>query len=136
MYLLDTNACIRVLNGSSERLVTRLRSHAPSEVRLSSVTRAELLFGARRSARVAENLRLLASFFAPFVSLPFDDACAERYGVVRASLAAAGKPIGPNDLLIAATALAHDLTLVTHNVREFSRVPELGIEDWERPPAT
>jgi tRNA(fMet)-specific endonuclease VapC len=99
---------------------------------VSSVTRAELVYGARRSARVAENLRVLASFFAPLVSLPFDDACAEQYGALRATLAAAGRPIGPNDLLIAATALAHDLTVVTHNVREFSRIAGLKIEDWER----
>jgi len=131
MYLLDTNACIRVLNGSSAALVSRLRSHAPSELRISSVTRAELLYGARRSARVAENLQLLATFFAPLVSLPFDDACAEEYGALRASLAASGRPIGPNDLLIGATALAHDLTLVSHNVREFSRIPGLKIENWE-----
>ena len=131
MFLLDTNACIRVLNGSSGPLVARLRSHAPSEVRISSVTRAELLYGARRSGRVAENLRLLAAFFAPLVSLPFDDACAEHYGALRASLAAAGRPIGPDNLLIAATALAHDLTLVTHNLREFSRVAGLKVEDWE-----
>lgn len=133
MYLLDTNACIRVLNGSSGPLVARLRRHAPSEIRISSVTRAELLYGARRSARVGENLRLLSAFFAPLVSLPFDDACADQYGALRASLAAAGKPIGPNDLLIAATVLAHDLTLVTHNTREFSRIAGLKIEDWEQP---
>ncbi len=78
MLLLDTNACIKVLNGSSAPLVARLRNHAPSELRVSSVTRAELLYGARRSARVAENLRLLAAFFAPLVSVPFDDACAEQ----------------------------------------------------------
>jgi len=133
MYLLDTNACIRVLNGSSAPLIARLRTHAPSEIAVSSVTRAELLYGARRSARVADNLRLLEVFFAPLTSLPFDDACAGEYGAVRAALAAAGRPIGPNDLLIAATALAHDLTLVTHNVREFSRIPALKIDDWEVP---
>lgn len=132
MYLLDTNACIRILNGSSEPLVAQVRRRAPTEIRVSSVTRAELLYGARRSARVSENLAVLAFFFAPLVSVPFDDACAEQYGVLCAMLAAAGRPIGPNDLLIAATALARDLTLVTHNVREFSRVAGLKIEDWER----
>ena len=132
MYLLDTNACIRILNGSSDRLVAHIRGHAPTEIRISSVTRAELVYGARRSARVSENLAVLAAFFAPLVSVPFDDTCAEHYGAVRASLAAAGRPIGPNDLLIAATALACNFTLVTHNVREFSRVAGLKIEDWER----
>ncbi len=132
MYLLDTNACIRMLNGTSAPLIAEVRRRAPTELRLSSITRAELIYGARRSARVSQNLSLLSAFFAPFISLPFDDACAEHYGAVRAALTATGRPIGPNDLLIAATALAHDLTLVTHNVREFSRIAGLKIEDWER----
>jgi len=131
MYLLDTNACIRVLNNTSQRLVTRLRAEDPSAIRLSSVTKAELLFGARNSSRVAANLRLLDRFFAPFVSLPFDDQCAEYYSVVRADLAARGQLTGPNDMLIAATARAHDLILVTHNTGEFSRVVALKVEDWE-----
>lgn len=131
MYLLDTNACIRILNNSSAPLVARLRAEDPSIIRLCSVTKAELLFGARRSARIAANLRLLERFFAPFVSLPFDDRCAEHYAAIRAELAGRGKPIGPNDLLIAATARAHDLVLVTHNTREFSRVVGLRIDDWE-----
>ena len=131
MFLLDTNACIRVLNGSSAPLVARLRRCSPAEIRVSSVTRAELIYGARRSARAAENLQVLAAFFAPLVTVPFDDACAEQYGTMRAALAAEGRPIGPNDLLIAATALAYDLTLVTHNLGEFSRVAGLKFEDWE-----
>ncbi len=131
MYLLDSNVCIRILNGSSQPLTERLRSHDPSEIRLCSVVKAELLYGARHSQRVAENLRLLARFFDAIISVPFDDPAAERYGSVRAELAAVGKPIGPNDLMIAAIALARDLTLVTHNVKEFSRVAGLRFEDWE-----
>ncbi len=131
MYLLDTNACIRILNDSSVNLVGRLRLHQPSEIRLSAITKAELLYGARHSERVSENLRLLSRFFEPFACLPFDDACAEHYGMIRADLAARGQTIGPNDLLIAATARAHDLTLVTHNVREFSRIVGLKLDDWE-----
>jgi tRNA(fMet)-specific endonuclease VapC len=131
MYLLDTNACIRVLNNSSAPLVSRLRQEDPSSIQLSSVTKAELLFGARNSARVASNLRLLERFFTPFLSLPFDDRCAEQYAAVRADLTAQGQIIGPNDMLIAATARAHDLILVTHNTREFSRVVGLKVEDWQ-----
>ncbi len=131
MYLLDTNVCIGLLNGTSALLATRLRSQAPSELALCSIVKAELVFGARRSSRVAENLRLLERFFAVFASVPFDDACAERYGVIRAELEASGTPIGPNDLLIAAVAQANGLTLVTHNVNEFSRVAGLALEDWE-----
>lgn len=131
MYLLDTNACIRALNGSSAALVERLGEAGPSEIRLSSIVKAELIYGARRSRRVADNLRLLQRFFNAFVSLPFDDRCAEECGLIHADLARSGTPIGPNDILIAATARAHDLIVVTHNVREFSRVVGLQIEDWE-----
>ena len=131
MYLLDTNACIRILKGTSPALVERLRFISRTQVRLSSVVKAELLYGARKSGRIADNLRLLQEFFSTVASLPFDDRCAEEYGVIREELERAGTPIGANDLLIAATARAHDAVLVTHNVREFSRVADLRIEDWE-----
>lgn len=130
-YLLDTNACVRLLSGTSPSLVASLTQHAPSEIRMSSLVKAELYFGARRSNRVEPNLKLLANFFASFTSIPFDDRAAERYGQVRADLSRMGRPIGPNDLLIAATALAHDLVLVTHNTEEFARVAGLRWEDWE-----
>jgi tRNA(fMet)-specific endonuclease VapC len=90
-----------------------------------------LLYGAYRSARQEDNLRLLATLFQLFKSLPFDDAAADAYGRIRADLTARGTPIGPNDLMIAAIALAHHLILVTHNVREFGRVEGLHLEDWE-----
>jgi tRNA(fMet)-specific endonuclease VapC len=131
MFHFDTNACIRILNGTSEVLVDRLRETPRSALRISSIVRAELLYGARRSTRIAENLRLLDRFFESIASVPFDDLCAVEYGLIREELDRAGTPIGPNDLLIAATARAHNAVLVTHNVREFLRVPELRIEDWE-----
>ena len=131
MYLLDTNACIRILNGTSPSLAERLRFVPRSQLRLSSVVKAELLYGARKSSRVAENLRLLERFFNTIASLPFDDGCAEEYGLLREELDRAGTPIGANDLLIAATARAHHAVLVTLNVREFSRVADLRLEDWE-----
>lgn len=131
MYLLDTNVCIRLLNRSSKKLALRIRQEDPASVCLCSITKAELHFGARHSAKVSENLALLERFFAPLVSVPFDDLCAEHYGAIRAELAGRGKPIGPYDLQIAATARAHDLTLITHNTREFSRVIGLSVEDWE-----
>ncbi|HEV7239241.1 MAG TPA: type II toxin-antitoxin system VapC family toxin [Thermoanaerobaculia bacterium] len=131
MYLLDTNACIRILNGTSPPLIERLRTVPRSQMRLSSVVKAELLYGARKSSRVAENLRLLERFFETITGLPFDDRCAEDYGLLREELDRMGTPIGPSDLLIAATARAHRAVLVTHNVREFSRVAELRVEDWE-----
>lgn len=135
MFLLDTNACIRVLNGSCPALVDRLRVHDPGEILIASVVKAELLFGARKSRRVEHNLALLSRFLAPFRPAQFDDACAEHYGLLRADLERAGQPIGPNDMLIAATARAHDAVLVTANTKEFRRVVGLRVVDWEAPPA-
>jgi tRNA(fMet)-specific endonuclease VapC len=100
-------------------------------VKLSAIVKAELVFGARKSARPADNLRVLHDFFEPFVSLPFDDSCTAPYGTIRQELERLGKPIGPYDLMIAATAIANDLTLVTHNTDEFGRVVGLRYEDWE-----
>lgn len=134
-YLLDANACIRILNNSSSNLVERLRRHQPSEIIVCSIVRAELIYGARKSSRVSENLELLARFFEPLGSLPFDDESAEHYGIIRTELERAGTPIGPNDLLIAATARAHGLVLVSHNLKEFRRVNGLKIEDWEEGPS-
>ena len=131
MYLLDTNTCIHLLNGSSDAVVDQMRSRPPSEVALCSIVKAELLYGARHSDRVEENLGLLDQFFTPLASLAFDDRCAEEYGLVRAQLAVQGSLIGPNDLIIASIARAHDATLVTNNVREFNRVAGLRLTDWE-----
>ena len=130
MNLLDTNTCIHFLNGSNQAVADQIRSRPPSEIALCSIVKAELLYGARHSGRVAENLRLLDRFFIPLTSLPFDDRCAEEYGLIRAQLAAQGSLIGPNDLMIAAIARAHDTTLVTHNIREFNRVVGLRLTDW------
>ena len=131
MYLLDTNVCIAVLNGSSQPLIARLQSHNPGDILLCSIVIAELIYGAYHSSRAADNLRLLDRFFEPFISLPFDDACCDAYGRIRSDLARNGTPIGPNDLLIASTAVANDVTLVTANSKEFGRVAGLRIENWE-----
>ena len=135
-YLLDTNTCIRFLNPRSSAVPSHLAAVHQEEVAICQIVKAELYFGAYKSARRDANLALLAKFFNQFVSLPFDDVSAEAYGRLRAptwraELARQGTPIGPNDLMIAAIALAHDLTLVTHNTAEFSRVPGLRLEDWE-----
>lgn len=131
MYLLDSNACIGILTGRSRPLVRRLRQVSQTKIALCSIVKAELVFGARKSRDVAANSRTLRRFFAPFPSYPFDDRCAETYGNLRAELERSGSPIGGNDLLIAATAVANDLVLVTHNQREFSKVVGLELEDWE-----
>jgi tRNA(fMet)-specific endonuclease VapC len=91
------------------------------------------MYGAYRSSQAAENLRLLNRFFEPFISLPFEDACCDAYGRIRSDLARSGTFIGPNDLLIAAIAVANNLTLITANQNEFSRVSGLSIDNWEIP---
>jgi tRNA(fMet)-specific endonuclease VapC len=133
MFLLDTNTCIRLLNEAQGDVQRHFLAHGPAELRLCSIVKAELLYGARHSQRVEQNLELLKRFFAPLESFPFDDRSAEEYGRLRHVLASQGKPIGPNDLMIAAIALANDLILVTHNSDEFLRVPGLRMVDWERP---
>lgn len=132
-YLLDTNACVRVLNGTSRAVIERFHRETPATVALCSIVKAELLYGARKSRLVAQNLANLERFFAPIHSFVFDDASSEQYGLLRADLDRAGTPIGANDLMIAAIARQHDLTVVTHNVDEFTRVVGLRVEDWELP---
>jgi tRNA(fMet)-specific endonuclease VapC len=131
IYLLDTNVCIHLLNEKHPAILQHFRQHGPANIAMCSVVKAELLYGARRSQRIEANLQLLKVFFAPLKSLPFDDECAEHYGQIHADLLAQGKPIGPNDTLIAAIARAHEATLITHNTGEFSRVAGLRMEDWE-----
>ena len=130
-FLLDTNTCIQYLNGRSTQVRDRLHSKAPGDVALCSVVKAELFYGALRTRNPQRTLALLGTFLARFQSLAFDDRCAELYGRIRARLTELGTPIGPNDLLIAAIALAHSAVLVTHNTREFGRVEGLLWEDWE-----
>jgi tRNA(fMet)-specific endonuclease VapC len=130
-HLLDTNACIRLINRSPGAIVERLRAHTPKSIHLSAITKAELFYGARHSKRVKENLQLVTRFCKPYQCLPFDDLCAEHYGLIRADLVARGENVPPMDLLIAATARAHDLILVTHNLRDFAPIIGLKLEDWE-----
>lgn len=119
------------MEGRSLALANRFRTHSRDEISVSSVTKAELVYGVYKSRRVAENLRRIQTFLAPLQSYAFDDACVDHYGRIRVELQRQGRPIGGNDLLIAAIALTHSLTLVTANTREFSRVIGLRIENWE-----
>lgn len=130
-YLLDTNVCVMYLNGESMTVRRQLQAMDLEEVAVCSVVKAELFYGAMRSVNPDESWRKQQRFLEVFVSLPFDDIAALIAGRVRAQLAASGTPIGANDLLIAAIAIANNLTLVTHNTREFSRVSELRMEDWQ-----
>jgi tRNA(fMet)-specific endonuclease VapC len=131
IYLLDTNACIIYLNRPISGVRRRLTMLLPQDVAVCSVVKAELFYGAMRSNNPTRTLTLQEAFLNSFVSLTFDDAAARIFGIIRAELADMGTPIGPYDLQIAAIALANNLILVTHNVREFSRVNGLQMQDWE-----
>lgn len=109
----------------------RLTTISPNDVAVCAIVKAELFYGAMRSHNPSKTLAEQEKFLKLFVSLPFDDAAANIFGTIRAELAAIGTPIGPYDLQIAAIAMANDLILITHNVREFSRVNGLKFEDWE-----
>jgi tRNA(fMet)-specific endonuclease VapC len=127
-HLLDTNAVIALLKGLTA-VRARLRLLPPDAVAISSIVSHELFFGAHRSQRKAQNLEQVEALRFPV--LAFDQEDARQAGELRAALAAAGTPIGPYEVLIAGQALARGLTLVTHNVREFRRIPSLAQEDWE-----
>jgi tRNA(fMet)-specific endonuclease VapC len=124
-YLLDTNTCIRYLSGRSQGVIDKIHSTLNDEIALCSVVRAELYYGAERTRNPIKTFARLEEFLMLYKSLPFDDECASVYGRIRARLARVGIPIGPNDLFIAATAVAFGAVLVTHNTREFSRVEGL-----------
>ncbi|MDB9473536.1 type II toxin-antitoxin system tRNA(fMet)-specific endonuclease VapC [Dolichospermum circinale] len=131
IYLLDTNTCIIYLKGKNIHLKEKLDSISISEIAVCSIVKSELFYGAMRSAKPDSNLKLQQGFLDKFVSLPFNDEAAIIFGNIRAELTSKGTPIGGYDLQIAAIALANNLILVTHNTREFSRIPELQLQDWE-----
>ncbi len=134
-HLLDTDSCVNHLRfGARSKVTTRLDVMPAGSVVICSVVTAELLYGAWRSAQVGRTLVEVQAFCGRFLSLPFDDAAADEYGKLRAHLASTGAIIGPNDLMIASIALARGLILVMHNIREFSRVPGLVVEDWQAGP--
>lgn len=131
-FLLDTNTLIYVFNERPEHqaVLERFDQEEPEDLLVSSITFAELRYGVARSRRRQANLRTLREAFAALNVVPFDTRAADAYGQLRAELEAAGRPIGLLDTLIAAHALSLDLTLVTSNEREFSRVRRLRTEDW------
>ena len=131
--LLDTNICVWLIRRRSPAALARLKAVAREGVALSTITLAELEFGAAKSSQPVLARQALERFCAPFDLLPFSASATRVYGQLRAYLEAQGKPIGPLDTLIAAQALAAGAILVTNNRREFARVPQLPVEDWLTP---
>ena len=131
MFLLDTNILVDFLRGRLPLTRADLEASDPSRFKISAVVEAELRYGAAHSRFPERNLALVERLIAPFEVLPFDSAAAREYARIREELAREGQLIGPNDLLIAATASATGATLVTNNLREFRRVRGLAVESWE-----
>ena len=128
-HMLDTNICIYVIKNYPPKLRETF-NRLSEQLCISSITLAELFFGAEKSARVSENLRAVEEFVARLDVLAFSPKAAAHYGQIRAEAERAGKPIGPYDMLIGAHARAEGLTLVTNNAREFRRISGLRVENW------
>ena len=130
-YLLDTNTCIRYINGRAPQIRVHMQTISDSDIVISTITKGEMYAGSGRSQTPERSRVKQDAFFIRFASLPFDDAAASEFGRIRAALELAGTPIGPYDMQIAAIALVHGLIIVTHNTTEFGRIAGLQIEDWE-----
>ncbi len=128
-YMIDTCICIYAMNGRMG-VMDEWLNHEQGEICISMMTYAELRFGIEKSKRREENLAKLQEFLEGVRILDFDGLAADEYAKVRRYLSEKGEPIGDRDMMIAAHANSLDLTLVTHNVREFARVPGLEVADW------
>ena len=129
-YMLDTNICIYIMKQKPEQVLQRFKTELDDGICISSITLAELEYGMQHSSNPVKNEQALLRFLAPLNIIPFGVAAASEYGAIRAYLQGQGTPIGPLDMLIAGHARAEKMILVTNNVREFERVPDLEIENW------
>ncbi len=131
-YILDTDICIYTIKKKPEQVLKKLAKLASTDIVISAVTLSELIYGAEKSQHKEKNLEALTGFLVPINILPWDESAAKRTGEIRAVLEKSGKVIGPYDLQIAGQALSLNLTLVTNNEKEFSRVKGLKIENWAK----
>ena len=129
-YMLDTNICIYAIKHKPEKVFQKLQEVEPEDVYVSSVPYAELVHGVEKSAAVEKNRLALYMLLANIEILDFDVDAADCYGKIRADLEKKGTPIGPLNMMIAGHAQSRGYTVVTNNVKEFSRVSNLKIENW------
>jgi len=132
-YLLDTNICVFVIRQKPQIVVQRFQQNQPDDLGISTVTLAELRYGADKSSNPSKNHNALDAFLVPLEIASFDAQAADLYGKVRADLESRGVPIGPLDTMIAAHALSLNVPLVTNNTGEFTRVTGLNVQDWTTP---
>ena len=128
-YLLDTNLVIYVIKRRPVEVLGLFNENA-GRMAISAITLAELIHGAEKSTRVAQNLAVVDDFASRLEVVPYTSRASQHYGAIRAVLERAGRPIGVNDLHIAAHARSEGLTLVTNDLAEFERVPGLLTENW------
>jgi len=131
-YFLDTDICIYALKGLYPAIERHLRSLVPAEIKVPSIVKAELYYGAEKGQNPPRTLAAIERLLLPFEIVAFCGRSAESYSRIRSDLEQRGKPIGPNDLIIAATVAANDGVLVTHNIQEFRRIKGLRLADWTR----
>lgn len=131
-YLLDTDICIYIIKKKPEQVLKKLVKLNPENIAISTVTLSELVYGAEKSQHRERNLEALTGFLVPFDVLPWDENAAKSTGEIRAIFEKSGKVIGPYDLQIAGQALSLNITLVTNNEKEFSRVKGLKVENWAK----
>ena len=129
-YMLDTNICIYAIKHKPEKVLEELQRHDPSDVCISAVTYAELIHGVEKSAAIEKNRLALSLLLANIEIFDFDAKAADCYGKIRTELEKKGSPIGPLDMMIAGHARSLEFTLVTNNMKEFSRVSGLRMENW------
>ncbi len=129
-YLLDTDTCIYILNGPTPTLRARFEKEGAADLGISTLTEAELCYGALHSSKPEKNRERVEILTAPFVKLPFDSEAAAAFAPIKEDLMRRGKPIGVIDTLIAAIAKSRRLVLVTHNLKHFRQIPDLAVEDW------
>jgi tRNA(fMet)-specific endonuclease VapC len=130
MYLLDTNICIYIINNNPRGMVEKIKQYDPSEIKLSSISLAELEYGIVKSKHKEKNRTALIDFVSAFDIIPFTDEDAEIFGIIRADLEKRGQIIGPYNMQIAAQAISRRLILVTNNTAEFSRINRLKLDNW------
>jgi len=130
MYLLDSNICIYIINQSPKQVVNHIKKLKVHQIKLSSISLAELEYGVSKSRNREKNRNALINFASAFDIVEFNDNDAEVYGLIRAELEQKGQVIGPYDMQIAAQALTRDLILVTNNTAEFARIQKLKLENW------
>lgn len=130
IFFLDTNVCIYFLNGSKPNVKKMFEKFLPKNIKIPSIVKAELLYGALNSANVKSNIIKVNSFLDVFDIISFDSKCSEIQAKLRYGLSKKGKIIGPHDLLIAAIAIANNGTLISNNIKEFKRITDLKLENW------